>query len=233
MTKENNLTSVKDAVVNGINKSRRLKEGVLKAEWTKIVGKFAAKSQPEFIKDGVLNLIVEGPIFAQHFNMKKNQIIETINNYFNAEVVKDLVIRTGQLNENRYEYLDTEDKSGARNAVPRKDEEQEAESKKKKPVKAETGLKNEDKKSKEDSQEISFEEGHRLVENEDMSEAGILKKIDYLRRLAIDREKYLLSHGYKKCKCCGMIFESEDGEEFCKVCIEEKKDREYRRRGME
>ena len=54
---------------------------------------------------------------------------------------------------------------------------------------------------------------------------GIMEKIEYLRKIAMEREEYLLSHGYRKCKVCGMLYEGE--EEFCKVCIDNGKAKEY------
>ena len=124
--------------------------------------------------------------------MKKLNI-KTINNYFDEEVVKDIVIRTGKLDENREEYLDKEEKE----------------------------------EEKLEEQHIKKEE---VLENLNSSDTlkrnlGIMEKIEYLRKIAMEREEYLLSHGYRKCKVCGMLYEGE--EEFCKVCIDNGKAKEY------
>ena len=80
-----------------VGKSRRLKEGILKAEWEKIVGKICEKCQPDYIKDKILYIRAESTFFIHHLTLEKAKYIKTINNYFDEEVVKDIVIRTGNL----------------------------------------------------------------------------------------------------------------------------------------
>lgn len=185
----NKISNVGEMVTKAITNSKPLKEGILKAEWEKIVGKFVDNSQPEYIKDGILTITVEGHAFMHHFMGKKDEYIEKINSYFGSELVRDLDIRSGKIDENREEYLD------------REEEEQ-------------PQLKRVEKKEK--------------INAFDTSEVGIIREIAKLQELAREREEYLLAHGCKKCKGCGVIFEVTDPEEdveFCKVCLTAKKDR--------
>lgn len=210
---DNELFSVGATVEAAIGKSRQLKEGVLKAEWPKIVGRLANDSQPEYIKNRVLLITVETPVFLHYFTMNRKKYVDIVNDYFKSEVITDISIRTGVLNENRDEYMNCEDE--VEEIFFEKPQE-------------------ESKISSDDEQDISGDknENYSVVKDGDMSASGIFKKIEYLKKIATEREKYLLSHGYKKCRSCGMIFQSDDqSEEFCKVCIEEKKDREFKRRG--
>lgn len=195
---DNALFSVGASVEAAIGKSKKLKEGVLKSHWPKIVGRLSNDSQPEYIKDETLFITVQTSIFVHHFATNKNKYIDIINNYFNEPVISNIVAKIGTLSENRDEYLEVEDKE----IFPEVEEEVE---------------------------ETHYNLNGSVIRDMDMSNEGIIKKLDYLRKIATEREKYLLSHGYKKCKSCGMIFESTEGEEFCKVCIEEKKDRKFRR----
>ena len=187
------LNNISEMIDTAVGKSRRLKEGILKAEWEKIVGKICEKCQPDYIKDKILYIRAESPLFIQHLTMEKSKYIERINNYFDEEVVKNIIIRTGKLDENREEYLDKEEKE----------------------------------EEKLEEQHIKKEE---VLENLNSSDTlkrnlGIMEKIEYLRKIAMEREEYLLSHGYRKCKVCGMLYEGE--EEFCKVCIDNGKAKEY------
>lgn len=181
------LNSVSDMIDTAVGKSRRLKEGILKAEWEKIVGKICNECQPDYIKDGILYISVKSTFFIHHLTMEKGKYIQKINDYFGENVVTDISIRTGKLNEKRDEYLDRED-------------EEESEEKQEPHIKKE---------------EVLTDLENSSIEKRNL---GILEKIAYLQKIAKEREEYLLSHGYKKCKICGMLYEGE--EEFCKVCID-------------
>ena len=189
------LNNISEMIDTAVGKSRRLKEGILKAEWEKIVGKICKECQPDYIKEKVLYIRAESPIFIHHLTMEKNKYIEKINEYFEEIVVEDIVVKTGKLDENREEYLDRE---------------------------IEEKLPN-------DEQLIKGEDFEQLksldVEKRNL---GIMEKIEYLRKIAIERERYLLSHGYKKCRVCGMLYEG--AEEFCKVCIDSGEAKKYLKR---
>lgn len=181
------LNSVSNMIDTAVGKSRRLKEGILKAEWEKIVGKICNECQPDYIKDGILYISVKSPFFIHHLTMEKGKYIQKINEYFGENIVTDISVRTGKLNEKRDEYLAKENKEEIEE-------------------KQETHIKKEEVLS--DLENSNTEERN----------LGILEKIAYLQKIAKEREEYLLSHGYKKCKICGMLYEGE--EDFCKVCID-------------
>ena len=181
------LNNVGEMIDTAIDKSKKLKEGILKSEWEKIVGRLVNDSQPEYIKDGVLTIIVESPLFVHHFTGKKEHYIKEINKYFGKNIINDINIKNGKLNKDREIYLN-------------KQEEQE---------------------------EIKVEKEE--IEPLTITATGITKKISKLQEMAEEREKYLLSKGYKKCKGCGVIFEPIENEEFCMVCITAKINREKAR----
>ncbi|WP_294705759.1 DUF721 domain-containing protein [uncultured Fusobacterium sp.] len=176
------LSNVSEMIDVAVGKSRRLKEGILKADWEKIVGKICEKCQPDYIKDGILYIKAEGNIFIHHLTLEKTNYINKINSYFKENVIKDIIIKTGKLDENREEYLNHEVKK--------------------------------EKK----------EENTSILEKEQVN-LNILEKIAYLQKIAIEREEYLLSQGFKKCKICGMLFEGE--EEFCRVCLDNGNAKKY------
>ena len=191
------LSNVSEMIDTAVGKSRRLKEGILKAEWEKIVGKICEKCQPDYIKEGVLYIRAESPLFIHHLTLEKSKYIERINSYFDEEVVRDIVVRTGNLDENRDEYLNRESEDeGIENPEPH----------------------------------IKKEEVLEELQSSDIQRRnlGIMEKIAYLQKIAKEREEYLLSHGYKKCKVCGMLYEGEEA--FCRVCIDNGKAKEYLRR---
>lgn len=193
------LHNISDMIDTAVHKSRRLKEGILKADWEKIVGKICEKCQPDFIKDDILYIRVESPVFIHHFTFEKNKYIKLINEYFNEIVIKDILVKTGKLDENRDEYL----------------------------------VKSEDKISEikkiEDNKIImsdinNMKNDLNIPQNEEINFA-ILEKVTKLQKMAIERENYLLSNGYKKCPLCGRLYEGT--EKFCRVCIDSGEVKKY------
>lgn len=181
------LSNVSDMIDVAVKKSRRLKEGILKSEWSKIVGKICKECQPDFIKDGVLHIRVKSPVFVHHFTLEKNRYIKIINEYFDEDIIQDIVIKSGKLDEKREAYLakvDTDEN------IPS------------------TTDNNTDVENKNDLSSLTGE----TLNNR------ILEKVTALSKMALERENYLLTHGFKKCKVCGMLYEGE--ELFCKVCID-------------
>lgn len=181
------LNNVGEMIDTAIDKSKKLKEGILKSEWEKIVGRLVNDSQPEYIKDGVLTIIVESPLFVHHFTGKKEHYIKEINKYFGKNIINDINIKNGKLNKDREIYLNKQ----------------------------------------EEKEEIKVEKEE--IEPLTITATGIAKKISKLQEMAEERERYLLSKGYKKCKGCGVIFEPIENEEFCMVCITAKINREKAR----
>lgn len=194
------LDSVSEMIEVAVGKSRRLKEGVLKAEWEKIVGKICEKCQPDYIKDEILYIRAESPVFIHHLNAEKIKYIQKVNDYFGEKVIKDIEIRTGKLDENRAEYLVRSSEVGA---VQEEKQEEVLEIPK---------------------SEAEVREDLHLSQEEKF-DLGFMQKVAYLQKIAMEREKYLLSQGYKKCKVCGMLYEGE--EDFCKVCIDSGKAKKY------
>ena len=189
------LNNVSEMVDSAIKKSRRLKEGILKADWEKIVGKICEKCQPDYIKEGILYVRAESPVFIHHLTYEKNKYINIINEYFDEKLIKDIAVRTGKLDENRDEYL-------VKSSEPEK--------------------KIEVKKTSENVEDMKNKLNISKTEEINL---GILEKVAYLQKIAIEREKYLLTHGFKKCKICGMLYEGE--EDFCKVCLDNGNAKKY------
>lgn len=237
------LSNVGEMINIAVDNSKSLKEGILKAEWLEIVGRVGNESQPEYIKDGVLTITVESPIFIHHFIGKKKEYIEKINQYFNRDLVQDIDIRSGTLDEKRSEYLNrdvsyeneyedeekTEDYDD--NDYTKDDDfEEDYESEFDKEVYKEDEFDKEFEAEKEAEDDIDEEipKPKSDVETFDLSPEGIAKRIKYLEELSKKREKFLISKGYKKCKGCGVVFEPTENEEFCKVCTTAKLDRKIK-----
>lgn len=196
---EEKLSNVSQMIGTAVKKSRRLKEGVLKADWEKIVGKICEKCQPEYIKNGILYIKAEGNVYIHHLALEKDKYVEKINEYFQERVVTDIEIISGKLDENREEYLVKNEN------IPVKPQEK----------KIKESIKKEIKNMKE---ELNIPQGEEI-------NFAILEKVAHLQKMAIEREKYLLSHGFKKCKVCGMLYEGK--EDFCRVCIENGEAKKY------
>lgn len=193
------LHNVSDMIDTAVHKSRRLKEGILKADWEKIVGKICEKCQPDYIKNGTLYIKAEGNVYIHHLNLEKDKYIEKINEYFGEKIIKNIEIKSGKLDENREDYLVKSEKDKVENPK----------------------LENE-KTTISDIDTMKSE--LNISPNEEIN-FSILEKITKLQRMAIERENYLLSNGYKKCPLCGRLYEGT--EKFCRVCIDSGEVKKY------
>ncbi|MBC2856224.1 DUF721 domain-containing protein [Cetobacterium sp. 2A] len=91
------INSVKDIVDEAIMKSRKLKEGIIKARWSEIVGKLYLKSNPLWIKEEVLYVLVEDSVFMHHMNMNKNKYIAKIEEILKDTYVKDIRFKISKI----------------------------------------------------------------------------------------------------------------------------------------
>ncbi len=65
--------------------------GKLKQDWEKVVGRnIANHTTPEFIKGKRLFIEVDSPIWSMQLNYLKNQVIDTINGYYETKMIKEI-----------------------------------------------------------------------------------------------------------------------------------------------
>ncbi|MDO4588351.1 MAG: DUF721 domain-containing protein [Fusobacterium sp.] len=84
------LTNVGMMIDSAIGKSRKLKEGIIKARWQEISGKLFEKSSILYIKDKTLYIAVENSAILHFMQLKKDEYIKKINSLFKDKVVDNL-----------------------------------------------------------------------------------------------------------------------------------------------
>ena len=84
------LANVGMMIDSAIGKSRKLKEGILKARWQEISGKLFEKSSILYIKEKTLYIAVENSAILHFMQMKKGEYIKKVNSIFNEKVIEDL-----------------------------------------------------------------------------------------------------------------------------------------------
>lgn len=94
------ITSIKVAIEEAVIKSRKLKEGIIKGRWREVVGDLNKKSQPLFIRDETLYVLVENSIFLHHMNMNKNKYMEKIEDILKDRYVKDIKFKISSIENN-------------------------------------------------------------------------------------------------------------------------------------
>lgn len=99
------INSVKEMVEEAIIKSRKLKEGILRAKWEEVVGKLYKKSKPIGIKEETLFVFVEDSVFLHHMTMNKNKYLKNIENILKDNYVKDIRFKVGKVEVEEY-FLD-------------------------------------------------------------------------------------------------------------------------------
>jgi HD superfamily phosphohydrolase len=82
--------NVSEAVEEAIVKSKKLKEGIIRGYWKNIVEKLSDKSEPLWIKEGVLHVVVEDTMYLHHMSMNKNKYLRKVREVLKADYVKDI-----------------------------------------------------------------------------------------------------------------------------------------------
>lgn len=101
------IVSVKDAIEVAITKSRKLKESILKARWSEVVGEMAKKSTLLYLKEGIIYSVVEGPAFIQHMSMSKSRYIKNANEILEGTYITDIKFKLGKISLEEF-FLDEE-----------------------------------------------------------------------------------------------------------------------------
>lgn len=86
-------------IERAIEKSRRLKEGILKAQWKNIAGKLSEKSQVLYIKEDVLYTVVESSSVLHFMEMNKKKYIDKVNEILNANIINEMSFRISKIKE--------------------------------------------------------------------------------------------------------------------------------------
>lgn len=70
-------------------------------KWEEITGKIiASHTYPAGLHHKRLYVIVDSSAWLQELSFYKNEIIEKVNNHFNKNIVNDIYLKTGQMQEN-------------------------------------------------------------------------------------------------------------------------------------
>lgn len=100
------VTSIKNVIEDAVVKSRKLKEGIIKGRWREISGNLSTKSQPLFIKDNTLFVLVENSAFLYHMNMNKNKYLEKIAEILKDGYITEIRYKVSKINENMQNSID-------------------------------------------------------------------------------------------------------------------------------
>lgn len=87
-------------IERAIEKSRRLKEGILKAQWKKIAGKLSEKSQVLYIREDILYVVVENSSVLHFMELNKKKYINKVNEILNGNIINNILFRISKINEN-------------------------------------------------------------------------------------------------------------------------------------
>ncbi|MBF8251433.1 MAG: putative RNA-binding protein containing Zn ribbon [Deltaproteobacteria bacterium] len=80
----------------------RVKEYGLWKVWDKLAGEAVSRHcQPDRLKDGILFLKVDSPVWMQQLQFMKSLILEKVNVYMKENAVKDVRFQIGKLGQTR------------------------------------------------------------------------------------------------------------------------------------
>ena len=84
------IHNVKDIVGDALKSSRLLKQGIIKGNWEKIVGKdLGRKTYVVGVKDRVLYVNTENPVMLHQLSFMKGTMLEEVNKFLEMEYIKD------------------------------------------------------------------------------------------------------------------------------------------------
>ncbi len=96
------IVSVKGAIEEAVNKSRKLKESIIRARWPEVVGELYKKSSIVYLKDRILYIIVDGPAYVQHMSMSKKKYVDKANELLEGSFIDDIKIKLGRVSVEEY-----------------------------------------------------------------------------------------------------------------------------------
>lgn len=100
------IGSILSEVINNKRFGKKLLELSVLAEYEKIVGdKIASISRPSFIKNEVLFIGVQSPVWSQQLHFFKNDILEKVNNHFGRPVIKDIKFHISPFEDNKVKAI--------------------------------------------------------------------------------------------------------------------------------
>lgn len=94
------IENIGKMIERAIEKSRRLKEGILKAQWKNVVEKLSEKSQVLYIKEDILYVAVENSSILHFMEMNKKKYIIKVNEILNGNTVNNINFRISKIKEN-------------------------------------------------------------------------------------------------------------------------------------
>lgn len=86
------INDLKVSIKAGMEASEKLRYGMILGHWSNIIGKFSQDVQPISLKDKTLSLVTNSSVMLQHFNMKKVELIDKINEFLDGNIVEDIKI---------------------------------------------------------------------------------------------------------------------------------------------
>ena len=104
------IVSVSEAVEEAVIKSRKLKEGIIRGRWFEIVGSLSTKSEPLWIKEDTLYILVEDSIYLHHMSMNKNKYLKKIEEILKKVYIKDMRFKVSRVNKVDYFKISLENK---------------------------------------------------------------------------------------------------------------------------
>ncbi len=109
------IMSVSEAVEEAVVKSRKLKEGIIRGHWFEIVGNLSTKSEPLWIKEDTLYILVEDSVYLHHMSMNKNKYLKKIEEILKKVYVKDMRFKVSKVNKGEEYSVSLENKENKEN----------------------------------------------------------------------------------------------------------------------
>nr|WP_307774585.1 DUF721 domain-containing protein [uncultured Cetobacterium sp.] len=92
------LMNVSEAIEEAVIKSRKLKEGIIRGRWQEIVGKLANKSNPLWIKEFTLYVVVEDTMYLHHMTINKENYLSKIEKLLKDRYIQDIRFKVSRVN---------------------------------------------------------------------------------------------------------------------------------------
>ncbi len=102
----------------------RVREQTSVIVWNEVVGnQIASAAQPEFVRDGILFVLVKNSVWSNELALYKSDIINRLNKRLGARTIKDIVFKVGKLPSSRRAKAEPEPQDSGLEGISLSDDE--------------------------------------------------------------------------------------------------------------
>jgi predicted nucleic acid-binding Zn ribbon protein len=87
-------------LLKGLHLETKAKEQTCILAWDEVVGEHVAKvTQPDFVRDGVMFVVIKNSVWANELQFLKKDLISKLNGHAGSVVIKEIIFKVGRVSK--------------------------------------------------------------------------------------------------------------------------------------